>query len=196
MIEDNRERSAVILAAGASTRMGRTKALVEWGSGTFLSSLLEVYLPFCAQVIVVVGADGARIAAAHAGYDGAEFVVNPAPERGQLSSLQCGLGALRAEARAVFFQPVDAPGISAQTLQALALALGGAPAVVPVHAGRHGHPVLLSRAVAGEILGLPPHATARDVLRAHRPSTVWVEVPDAAILRDLDDEAALREARQ
>jgi molybdenum cofactor cytidylyltransferase len=187
--------AAIILAAGASSRMGRPKALVEWGGGTFLSSLLDVYSPLCGCVRVVVGFHQEQVRARQVLPPNARFVMNPAPECGQLSSLQTGLADLPLEARWIWFQPVDAPGISSATLQALAGAIGSSPVAVPVFRGRHGHPVLIARPVAAEILRLPSSGMARDVLRAHRLSTVWVEVDDPAVLRDFDDESALRSAR-
>ena len=49
----------------------------------------------------------------------ARFVVNPDPERGMLSSLQCGLAALPPEAEAVMFMPVDQPDLERSTLEKL-----------------------------------------------------------------------------
>src|SRR6516225_6055215 len=82
--------AGVVLAAGASSRMGRDKALLPWLGGTFLSAAIRALQPLSDLVIVVVGANASELAPivnANAGF----MVVNPGPERGQFSSLQIGL---------------------------------------------------------------------------------------------------------
>src|SRR5882724_3168982 len=85
----------VILAAGASTRMGRDKALLVWppyavGSGTLLSAAIEAFSSFNDLVIVVAGENAAEITPVVDASSG--FVaINSESGRGQFSSLQCGL---------------------------------------------------------------------------------------------------------
>ena len=66
---------------------------------------------------------------------------------------------------------------------------------VPVHSGRlsshcRGHPVACRAALAQELLALPPTAKASDVIHAHIAETLYVDVPDAGILTDIDDPQA------
>jgi CTP:molybdopterin cytidylyltransferase MocA len=56
--------------------------------------------------------------------------------------------------------------------------------------------VLLRASCAGEFMALPDGATARDVLQARRAATRLVEVPDSAILDDIDDPAAYAQWRE
>ena len=86
--------AGVILAAGASSRMGQPKALLEYKGETFLHRLAGMLDEVCGRVVVVLGYDAERVRAAVPA--GAETTVNPAPERGMLSSLQCGLRAVAA----------------------------------------------------------------------------------------------------
>jgi CTP:molybdopterin cytidylyltransferase MocA len=86
--------AGVILAAGASSRMGQPKALLEYKGETFLHRLAGMLDEVCGRVVVVLGYDEERVRAAVP--EGAETTVNPAPERGMLSSLQCGLRAVAA----------------------------------------------------------------------------------------------------
>src|ERR1051326_7295132 len=82
--------AGVVLAAVASSRMGRDKALLPWRDGTFLSTAIRVLQPATELVLVVAGANAAAlepIANAYAAF----MVVNPEPQRGQFSSLQVGL---------------------------------------------------------------------------------------------------------
>jgi len=183
---------AVVLAAGASSRMGRPKALLDFDG----RPCLEVVLASCAgaglQRVVVVtapAAEAVRAAATTAGL-GVTLVVNPAPERGMLSSLQEGLGALPDDAAAFLIFPVDfplaPPALIRRLCQAFAGRGTGQRIFVPSFAMRRGHPVLLDRALAPELLALDPIASARLVLQAHAAEIVHVEADDDRVLMDMD----------
>ncbi len=181
--------AGLILAAGASRRMGSPKALLTIDGETFLDHLVAALEAHCAPVLVVLGFHADRIRAGIRRTAGVTFVTNPDPDRGMLSSLQCGLAEVPPAARAVLFTPVDYPRIAPGTVAALAAEFArhpDAPVIVPTHEGRRGHPVLIHRDLAAEILALPPDAQARDVIRAHRPRTCNVPVDDPGILRDID----------
>jgi len=189
--------AAIILAAGSSLRMGTPKALLDAGAdATFLDRLADVFLDCGCSVYAVLGADAERIAAATRRASEIVFVLNPNPARGQISSLQCGLRAASRGSKGVFFTPVDAPGVGRDTVLALKSAFGIADYVVPVFHGRRGHPVLLRASCAGEFMALPEGATARTVLQTRRAATHLLEVPDSAILDDIDDRAAYEKWRE
>jgi molybdenum cofactor cytidylyltransferase len=180
----------VILAAGASSRMGTPKALLDAGAGeSFLDRLAGVFLDAGCTVYVVLGEDAGPIARASRRCSEITFVLNPDPSRGQLSSLQCGLRAAIAGAGAIFFSPVDAPGISRETILVLKDFLAGMDFAIPIFEGKRGHPVLMRAACAADFLLAPDGASARDILRARRASTRFVEVADPGILEDIDDPA-------
>src|SRR5215470_16647442 len=91
----------VILAAGESSRMGRDKALLPWPkepqnavpvrpTGTIVSTAIDALSTHCDMVIVVAGKNEPNLRSVVYGC-GAFLVQNPAPERGQFSSLQTGL---------------------------------------------------------------------------------------------------------
>lgn len=183
--------AGLILAAGASRRMGRPKPLLELDGETFLDRLIGAFVPHCAPVLVVLGHNAEIIRHAIQRGGQVRFVLNPAPERGQLSSLQCGLREVPADAEAVIFTPVDLPAILPATVGALVEAMreSAAGLVVPTFEGRHGHPVGLRRSLFAELLELPASASARDVIRRHAGATRYVAVDDPGILRDVDDPA-------
>ncbi|WP_321478061.1 nucleotidyltransferase family protein [uncultured Paludibaculum sp.] len=186
------QAAAVLLAAGASSRMGRPKPLLDFEGETFLDRQIHLYAGVCKPVIAVLGHSASEIASGLRRADQATLVLNPQPERGQLSSLQCGLRALPA-CDAVFFLPIDSPGVRPGTLAELLRAMHAAPEhdfVIPRHVGRRGHPVLMRAAVVEEFLALNVSASARDVVHAHRDSTLYVDVDDPAIHFDIDDPAA------
>jgi molybdenum cofactor cytidylyltransferase len=175
--------AAIVLAAGASSRMGRSKAMLEYRDETFLSRAVRLFQRFCDPIVVVIPPSGLECPA------GVICTVNPAPERGMLSTLQCGLRALPDTARFVFFTLVDLPAIAPQTVTALAKAAGQAPAIIPRYGERRGHPVLIAREIVPEFLDLPASATARDVIERHAADIVYVDVDDLGIVADIDEPA-------
>ena len=110
---------AVILAAGAGERLGGPKLRQGAGGRTFLERVLTtVVAAGCAPVVCVVRAADRDWAAAQVEPAGGAVVVNPAPERGALSSLRLGLDRLGACAGALV-APVDHPFVAAATCRAL-----------------------------------------------------------------------------
>lgn len=190
--------AGVILAAGASQRMGSPKALLDYRGETFLNRLARVLGAVCDPVIVVLGYHAARIREESSAR--VQFAVNPAPERGQLSSLQSGLAALPAEAEGFAFIPIDCPAVGEDTVARVARVFerrgAGTLFTIPrisVDAGyKRGHPVFAARSIADELLALPVTSKASDVVHAHVDRTVYVDVSDAGILTDVDDPAAYR----
>ncbi len=178
--------------------MGSPKALLEYRGETFIGRLVRIFSQVCDPVIVVLGFHageiGPRISGARSRV---QVVINPEPERGQLSSLQSGLAALPADAEAFLFLPVDCPTVQASTVTEVIEQFHrrepGTQFVVPRYQGKHGHPVCGVRSLAGEFLALPASAQARDVVHAHVPGTMYVDVDDPGILRDVDDPEAYRQ---
>lgn len=174
--------------------MGRAKALLAWEGETFLDRLNGVLRAACTNVVVVLGHQAAEIRAGLKRE--AIFAVNPDPERGQLSSMQCGLAELPAQTEAFLFTPVDYPAIAASTVRQLVAALEQHPeaqVAIPRHDGKRGHPVACRVALAQELLALPATAQARDVIHHYRDRTVYVDVADGGILTDVDDPKAYEE---
>lgn len=184
--------TGIILCGGASRRMGRPKALLEFGGETFLDRLIRIFQGCCDKVVLVLGHDAETIRAGSVRAATVECVVNPRYAEGQLSSLQRGLEEA-GEAGAVLFTPVDYPAIRLETVQTLCQAIreaaGDHLVFIPRYAGRHGHPAGFLACLIPEFFELPPGATARDVIHRHRARTRYVDVEDPGILRDIDDPA-------
>lgn len=187
--------AGIILAAGASRRMGTPKALLVLNGETFLDRLIGLFSEVASPVVVVLGHQAAEIRAGIRRGGAARFVVNPDPERGMLSSLQCGLAALPQEAEAAMFMPVDQPDIERSTLEKLIgeFDAGRAPATIPAYRDKHGHPVLIARPLMAELLALPTTAQASDVIHRYRSQTAYVTVDDSGVSTDVDDRAAYAE---
>lgn len=178
--------SAILLAAGASSRMGRPKALLEYCGEAFLDRQIALYSSLGARVVCVLSPDAGPVAASLRRAGDAVLVLNPAPGAGQFSSLQCGLRALCGDTEAFFFTPADSPGVRPDTLRALLECFDpqAADFFQPQYQGRHGHPVLAAGRMAPAFLSQPSHHSAREVIRRSRRR--FVVVADPFVLLDVD----------
>ncbi len=182
--------SAVLLAAGRSSRMGEPKGLVDFGGRPWMVSQLDALDRAGVRAVLVLGADRERYLQALPGLSRrAHLAFNDDPDRGPFSSLLCGLAALaNTPGQPCFVLPVDVPAASPAVWGALAAALvanPGADAAVPELDGRGGHPVLLSPSTVARLLARP--ATSRlDVELAALPGVLRVPVKDAAVRLNLN----------
>jgi len=195
----------VILSAGASTRMGRDKALLPWPpphhrpGGTFLSAAIRLLTAQTDFVIVVAGSNAPQIElVAYA--EGAFLVQNLHPELGQFSSLRVGLqDVLRRGRDAAVVTLVDRPPVQPGTLHALLAAFESAIhrdkwAVVPEFNRKHGHPIVVGREMIEAFLRAPAGSNAREVRRANQEFIEYVPVDDPFVTLNVDtpeDYAAL-----
>jgi len=187
----------VILAAGASSRMGRDKALLPWpatepastqrDSPTLLSAHIAALKPLTRAIVVVAGHNADSLAPIIS-QCGAALAINPAPERGQFSSLQIGLRKvidLGCDSAAI--TPVDCAPLDTETLASLRTAFDEAQAsdhwaIAPNSNGRNGHPLFVSHQLIDAFLAAPSTSNARDIKRAHsgRFVSVPVAIPNLA----------------
>jgi len=182
--------AGVVLSAGASSRMGRDKALLPWRGGTFLSGAIRALQPLTDLVIVVAGAnapDLEPIVNANAAF----MVVNPRPEQGQFSSLQIGLQEVLNRGRdAAIVTLVDRPAADMATIETLKnsfLAAGDKTwAVVPEYAGKHGHPIVIGREMIGAFLDAPPTSSAREVEHSFQEHIRYLAVNDPLVTANVD----------
>jgi molybdenum cofactor cytidylyltransferase len=179
--------------------MGKDKALLPWppagaesgtSGQTFLSAAIESLNPFSEMVIVVAGNNAADIAPVVYA-QGAVVVTNPAPERGQFSSLQVGLHEVLDHGRdAAIITLVDRPPVRLATLQKLcnvfATRLHDKWAVVAEYRGQHGHPFLVAREIIEFFLKAAPTANARDIEHQHQQHIDYVAVDDPAVTLNVD----------
>lgn len=196
--------SAVILAAGKSTRMGRDKALLPWppadnktietSGETFLSAAIAAYRHFADMVFVVAGTNES-VLATHVYANGAFLVRNSNPERGQFSSLRAGLQEILNHGRdEVIITLVDRPPARNQTMEILLTAFETARpeeiwATVPEYDGKHGHPILAGREMIEAFLRASINDNARSVQQQNRNHIQYVAVEDSWIAVNINTPA-------
>lgn len=177
----------IVLAAGASTRMGDAKALLEVEGSTFLERAVHVLREAgCRYVIAVVNDDDwvERLA----DVSGAAVVINEAEGSEQIDSLRLGIANLPDDSDAVVVLPVDFPRVSVQTVKRLLdeFVRSGASIINPAYNGEAGHPVIFARSVLPELLAPDLPEGARSVIDAHASDARVIAVDDAGVLIDVD----------
>lgn len=181
----------IVLAAGASTRMGRPKLLLPIvPGGTLLGRVLGTLSDAGVAPLIVVAREPFDLADAWSDprVHQVRVVINPQPDLGQLSSLVCGIAALDAAAPAALTTLVDVPLVRQSTIAALLRAWEHDRAVLvrPVYEGRHGHPVIFGRALLDALVHADPAEGARPVVRSFAGDAVDVPVDDPGVLIDFD----------
>lgn len=184
--------SAIVLAAGESTRMGSPKALLTSPDGLpFVVRIVNAFQDAKVDdVTVVTGRDHAAIADALArtGVE-ARLARNDDPSRGQLSSLWTGMDAAVTDTTAAILMTlVDVPMLSGSTIAAVIETWQRERSLIarPAIGERHGHPVLFDRRLFEELRRAPLDAGAKAVVRAHAAAIANVAVLDEGCLVDVD----------
>ncbi len=181
---------AIVLAAGASRRLGRPKQLVvHRGRSLVRIAVEEVLASVCEGVAVVLGARAHAIGVAVEGLD-VDVLVNRAWGEGIASSIRCGVSwALQRECRAALFLLCDQPKLRAVHLDHLVEAHeDGAPIVASRYGDALGVPALFDRSVLPALAELRGEEGAKRVIRER--GAVGVDWPDGSDDVDTPDDVA------
>ena len=193
--------AAILLAAGASLRMGCPKPLIDWGGRPLLAWELEQLMASTVDEIVIVTGAHADEVRRSLGPTGARYCVfNPRWPQGRATSLALGvqtlLGPDRSPPEAIVLQNVDQP-TRADIIDRLIdeLRRTHAPAVQPEYEGHGGHPVVLSSTLLRELAAVNEATLGlRGVLERHPAYRLPMDEP--VVRLDLNTPDLLDEARR
>ena len=189
--------SAVVLASGASRRLGRSKLEVTIDGTPAIARIVDILADVrVAPIVVVVGRDAA-IARRLLGARAVDFVPNAEWERGRTGSVQRGLAEIPDDRPTVLW-PVDHPLVEAKTVgELLSHAARDSMALwtLPTFEGRGGHPVIIQPGAFGRIRALAPDAPLRILLPGLGPQVARVPTSDPGVRMNLDSPEAVAEAR-
>jgi len=191
--------SAVILAAGESSRMGEPKPLLQIKGKSFLERAVgNCQQAGIGEILVVLGhsADGMI---PHISELGCQWIIHSNYSEGQTSSLQAGLRAIRQDVEAFLLYPIDYALVEAQDLRLLLQAREQYPtkaAYIPVFQNQKGHPVLLDHRIREKILEISADLGANVIVRQFQKETILIPVENEWVLRDIDTPADLESARR
>ncbi len=192
--------SALVLAAGASMRLGRPKQLLPFGSTTLLGSVIAEVGAAAAldEVVVVIGGAAADVRR-RVDFGAARVVENPEFGEGCASSYRTGIGALDARAEAVAVVVGDQPGIDRVVIDAVVEEWRRTRdrIVLASYRGREGHPLVFGRAIFESLVSLRGDKAAWKIIDAH-PDWVRLVPVDRPLPADVNTwqeyEALLRGA--
>ncbi|HSE72511.1 MAG TPA: nucleotidyltransferase family protein [Nocardioidaceae bacterium] len=139
--------AAVLLAAGASRRLGRPKQLLELGAGTLLGATLRTARAAgLAQVVVALGAAADEVRA-HVDLTGVDVALNPDFGTGCASSIGSALARVRDDVDGIVLLLGDQPGVTPETVRALLDGVGSAPVGACRYDDGLGHPLWFHRSM-------------------------------------------------
>lgn len=172
----NVRATAIILAAGRGERMGREKALLEFGAESALTRMIRNLRGAGVERIVVVLREIRPELRRKVDLEGVTTALNATSGSGATRSLRIGLANLRSDCDAFLICPVDQPLFESSDVRALLVAFEKRSAsisiIAPSDGSRRGHPVVFARGLASEFQSLgddvPPHTVIRkDPNRVH-----------------------------
>ena len=183
---------AVILAAGASSRMGRPKLLLAWGDTSILGHLLRRWQELGVhQTAIVCAPDNPPLHAEldRLGVPAGARILNPAPDEGMFSSVRAAAGwtGWAVELTHWMVSLGDQPHVRFETLQQLMKFSAAHPDKIcqPARSGRARHPVLLPAAIFAE-LPVATEADLKQFLLNRSEQRALCEVDDPGLDFDLD----------
>lgn len=192
MAKDSMNSSTIglmILAAGASTRMGTPKQLLLYRGCSFIRHITESAInSVCQPIAVVLGANAEQIKP-EISHLPVQIVENQQWEEGMSSSIRAGLEALltmNQNLDGVAIALCDQPFVSSQTLNQLveAYCCTGKPIIASEYAGTLGVPVLFHRTLFSELLALKSTEGAKKLIIKHSHEVFSVPFSEGAI--DID----------
>ncbi|MCX7682664.1 MAG: HAD-IIA family hydrolase [Anaerolineae bacterium] len=183
--------AAVVLAAGASTRFGQPKQLLDWGGKPLVAHVAEVALAAgFARVIVVLGYQAGAVRAA-LDTRPVQTVMNWRWKEGMSTSVYAGLVALPLDTEAAIFLHCDQPLVTPDLLRALVARFreSGAPIVYPSLAGQQRTPVLFAAELFPELAAVSGDEGGRALIARYAHRAAMLPVSDARVLADIDTPA-------
>lgn len=179
------EVTAVLLAAGASTRMGTAKQLLAVRGKPAIRLCVEaLQAGGLHHPVVVLGSRREECEAALAGLS-VTFAVNDDPKSEMAESVRIGLRAAASSATGILICLCDHPLVAPSTYKEVSTAHlhCAEKIIIPVHKGRRGHPTLFPRSL---LEGIYAGLTMRDIIQRNDDRVTHVALDDEGILLDMD----------
>ncbi len=192
--------AVIILAAGASRRMGAPKLLLPWGNTSILGHLIWLWKRLqVSQIAVVLAPNDSNVSAElnRIGFPAGNHILNPTPERGMFSSILCAAAWPGWLPDLTHFAIVlgDQPHLRPATLRALLDFSAAHPGHIsqPSHGARPRHPVILP---ATFFRGLPQTdcTDLKRFLESNSSHRLFCEIDDPGLDLDIDQPADYKKA--
>lgn len=180
--------NAIVLAAGESKRMGKSKPLLRFNDKTFLEQIISaIKVSDVDRITIVLGAKAETIKNS-IDLSETNIVINKDYQKGQLSSLIAAIKNTPQETDAILVCLVDNPFITKDVINKIIARFKETnnPIIVPVYNKKRGHPTLFSRSLFSELLNVPKEQGARYVLHSNAEKVLELETSESTILTGID----------
>lgn len=187
----------VVLAAGASSRLGYNKLLLEIDGETVIRRAIRPFLRPSIEKVIVVAGNAADVLARELAGLPLEVVHNRDHSKGMSTSVQASLPFLE-KARGVFFQLGDKPFVANRTVDGMIKTFFAerAAIVLPLFKGEKGHPVLIDiQRYLDEIALLEGDKGLREIIEKHSEDVLYIEGEEGSIF-DIDSEEEINLLRE
>jgi molybdenum cofactor cytidylyltransferase len=186
----------LVLAAGASTRLGQPKQLVRLDGRPLLHTMVTHAVAVAGHAVTVVLGAHAQEMAMLLKHSPASVIINRQWEEGLAASIRCGVAALPPACDAVLIMLADQVGLTGDDLKRLMSAWKGQDGVIAagLYSGGVGVPAIFPRWCFPELMALRGDRGARTLLLRHTDRLTRVPMPNAA--HDLDTPQQLETLRR
>lgn len=189
--------SAVLTAAGESTRMGRPKPLLSWHGITLLEyQISSLYTSGVSEIVVVLG-HRAESVARYVTDPRARYVVNEAYRDGRTTSIKAGLEQVDPSSESILLLGVDQPR-TPEIISKVVRAHADRDSLItsPRFRGKGGHPLVFSSSLMEELCSITEDGQGvREVFQEHRDQVTEIEIDDPMVRLDLNTLDDYEEAR-
>jgi molybdenum cofactor cytidylyltransferase len=184
--------TAVVVAAGMSTRMGQNKLLLEFRKKPLIAHTVDTLLASAVdEVIVVLGHEAERVRNKIAGKP-VKVIENPAYREGLSTSVRAGVEAVSPQSEAIMICLADQPLLQPDDVNRLVKAFthakeAGKLILVPFYHGERGNPVVLDSSYREAILGIVGDVGCKGVIKRFPDKVFALEMETDHVVRDVDN---------
>ncbi len=192
MIASPKKIAGIILAAGTSSRMGRTKQMLPYKETTVLGTVIKCALASdLDKVILVLGHDAKAIRDQLDGQldlEKVEILINPHYRQGQSTAIVAGTNKLPGDTDAAMFLLGDQPMVSKDLINLIVRKAdkNTGRILIPYYKSQRGNPVTFDKTLFPELVSLKADTGARVLFKKHAADISRIEVDDPGILTDID----------
>ena len=183
--------TAIVPAAGLSTRMGQNKLLMRFDGKSLIEHAVDTLMTSGVdEIIVVLGHEANRIRSQLEGKN-VHFVDNPDYRTGLSTSVRAGIEAAPKGSDAMMIYLADQPLLEADEIRRLILAFAeakraGKSIVVPFFGNERGNPVILDASYREMVLDIAGDVGCRRIIKTHPEQVFAVQMETDHVVRDVD----------